>query len=156
MSSVIDLSSGTDISSLSSASTSLSCRHINNQRYLDSYIYEKKKLSEERLGVMSNLHIAIVHENDNDTSLPLQYSSQDLCSVLHKNKNIDIKAYFHQNHLVCKEVNTNIDIDNIVIDKTSSPRITLVGALQDSALNGRDKITINGYNRKSKYIIQYF
>ena len=57
--------------------------------------------------------------------------------------------------MVCKEVNANIDINNIVINKTSSSRITLVGALQNSALNGGDKITSNGYNGNSKYIIQY-
>ena len=65
------MSSNSDISSITTTSTSSSCRPIHNQRYVGSYLSEKRKLTKERLGIMSNLHIATVHDNDNDIHAPL-------------------------------------------------------------------------------------
>ena len=110
-----------NVSSLSTTSTTSSSCPLHNQKYLDSFIEEKKKLSEPRIGTMSNLYIATVHTNDNNLTMPLLYSSQDLCHVLHKNRNLDIKAYFHPNHTICKEVHADLDIDNVIGEKSYIP-----------------------------------
>ena len=116
----------TEISSLSSNTTNSSL-FLNNQKYIDNYISEKKKLASPRLGVMSNLHIAIVYKKD-DNILPkdLEYKSHDLCSILNQYKNTHIKAYFHPNHTCCREVNSEMDINNVVEDKETTPKIALM------------------------------
>ena len=149
----ITMNPNSGVSSLSSTSTSSSDRPIHNQKYIDTYISEKKKLSQPRLGNMPNLHVAIVHNNDLVT--PLEYSAQDLCYVLQRHKNLDIKAYFHPNHTICKEVHAEMNIKNVTADDSSCPKTILLRALQNSALSGGDKISSNGYCQKVKNIVSY-
>ena len=133
----ITMNPNSGVSSLSSTSTSSSDRPIHNQKYIDTYLFKKKKLLQPRLGIMPNLHIAIVHNNGLLTHL--QYSAQDLYSVLHRHKNLNIKAYFHPNHTICKEVHAEMDIKNVTADDSSCPKTILLRALQNSALFGGDK-----------------
>ena len=149
------MSPNSDISSITTTSTRSSCRPLHNQKYIDLYLIEKRKLTKPRLGIMSNLYIATVHESNNNIHTPLYYSQQDLCSVLNNNKNLNIKAYFHPNHTLCKEVNAELDINNVTIDESCSPRTILLQALQNSALSGGDKISSNGYCCHSKNIVMY-
>ena len=45
--------------------------------------WNQKKLSAPRLGVMLNLHMAIVYDKDDVMSInDLDYKSQDLCAVM--------------------------------------------------------------------------
>ena len=104
---------------------------------------------------MENLHIAVVHGNEEQINTPLQYAPHDLCALLYQNKNNNIKAYFHPNHSYCKEATPGMDINNIKVDKTSTPKTTLLRVLQNAALRGGDKITSNGYGGNSKNIVQY-
>ena len=135
MSSSMDFSNISDNSSLSTTSTS-SSPYIHNQKYLDRYMLEKQKLSQERLGTMENLHIAVVYEKDNQITTPLQYTPHDLCLLLHQNKNNNIKAYLYPNHSYCKEVTSGMDINNVEIDNTALTKTILLRALQNAALKG--------------------
>ena len=92
---------------------------------------------------MLNLHIAIVHKSNNNIYTPLYFSQQDFCSVLHNNKNLNLKAYFHPYHTLYKKVNAELDINNVTVNELCFPRTIFLQALQSLALSGSGKISSN-------------
>ena len=106
-------------------------------------------MSAPRLGVMPNLHMAIVYDKDDVMSIKeLDYKSQDLCAVMNENKHTHIKAYFHPNHSRCREVNAEMNINNVIEDKGVTPKIAITRVLQNSSMLGGDQLTCNGYSNQ--------